>query len=549
MARPPNIYSLDTAVAENSPVFADLISAASPTIAPNGAIGENTARSENVSFQRNADYTALLGLLEDSAGDIAAAISAMQYGFNQEQADGSFSNPQLASSGAYNNASADAFFLQSFAQICLALKNSPLWPTFSSQILAFGPQFSKAMSRLASQASILSSGDAQIPNHLLFDALAFELGGDLLNNNSLNQIGANFVNQALAMQSPAGYFIERGGWDSSYNGTSMLDEEQLITYSNNPAQVSQLAASLSSAATWEETRIATNGEVSIVGNTRTGGQENDLNGAPKTVDYLEVGTSLLYAGAILNSAQATSAGNAVAAYGLMQNGGVAQPMRPVALVVIRANSAGIATGDDRNDELVATGPGQTLINTGGGGEDVFYIGPYADTTIVTPGTGLTEILTSASDFTLPTAVDDLVVSGGQNHVIVGNGRNNYIVGSNANDTIHGGGGDVVIKVGTGGNLLTGGGQYDVFDFPSLSDHDNTITDFQPGHDVIDLRSMFSTSGWSTSAPTNYVQLSQQGANAIMSINPSGIAGGSSHTLVTLNNVTASALVAGTDYLY
>jgi len=259
------------------------------------------------------------------------------------------------------------------------------------------------------------------------------------------------------MQSPAGYFVEGGGWDSSYNGTSMLDEEELMTYSTNAAQVTQLTASLSSATTWEETRIAANGEVSVVGNTRTGGQENDLNGAPKTVDYLEVGTSLLYAGAILNSAQATNAGNAVAAYGLMQNGGVAQPIRPGALAVIRANSAGIATGDGGNDELVATGPGQTLINTGGGGEDVFSIGPYADTTIVTPGTGLTEVLTSASDFTLPAAVNDLVVSGSQNHVIVGNDSNNYIVGSNANDTIDGGGGDVVIKVGAGSNLLTGGG--------------------------------------------------------------------------------------------
>jgi hypothetical protein len=81
MAHPQNIYSLDTVVAENSPVFADLISAASPTIAPNGAIEGNIARSENVSFQRNADYTALLGLQEDSAGDIAAAMSAMQYAF------------------------------------------------------------------------------------------------------------------------------------------------------------------------------------------------------------------------------------------------------------------------------------------------------------------------------------------------------------------------------------------------------------------------------------------------------------------------------------
>jgi hypothetical protein len=59
----------------------------------------------------------MVGLQEDSAGEIATAISAMQYGFNQEQANGSFLNPQLASAGIYNNASADAFFLQSFAQI------------------------------------------------------------------------------------------------------------------------------------------------------------------------------------------------------------------------------------------------------------------------------------------------------------------------------------------------------------------------------------------------------------------------------------------------
>jgi hypothetical protein len=269
---------------------------------------------------------------------------------------------------------------------CFDAKNSPLWSTFGSQIQAFRPQFSKAMSWLATRASILSSGDAKIPNHLLFDALAFELGGEILNDISLIQVGANFVNQALATQSTAGYFLERGRWDSSYNGTSMLDVEELMMDSTNTAQVSQLAASLSSAAAWEETRIATNGAVSIVGNTRTGGQENDLNGAPKTVDYLEVGTSLLYAGAILNSAEATSAGNAVAAYGLMENSGVAQPMRPTTLAVIYANSAGIATGDDGNDELVATGPAQTLIDTGGGGKDVFYIGPFAElSTVLAPG--------------------------------------------------------------------------------------------------------------------------------------------------------------------
>ena len=62
------------------------------------------------------------------------------------------------------------------------------------------------------------------------------------------------------------------------------------------------------------------------GNTRTAGQENDPSGGIKTVNYGEVAASLLYAGTILGSSAATSAGNAVAGYALVHRGGVAQPL-------------------------------------------------------------------------------------------------------------------------------------------------------------------------------------------------------------------------------
>lgn len=548
MATYQTISALASATASSSPAFVDLVSTAAPNITTSGAVGANVSAYHDVSAQRSAIWTMELGLAQNSSSDIAAAIKAMQYGFGEEQANGSFYNADATNNSA--NIESDAFFLQSFVQIYLGVKNSPFWSTYGSQLQALLPKFSTAMSYLQTQASALSTADASAANRLFFDAIAFELGGQILNNASLIQTGDNFVSQGLATQTAAGYYTEHGGYDSSYNGTSMLNVEVLMTYSSDSAQVTQLSASLAKAAAWEESRIAATGQVSVVGNTRTDGQETDPGGQPKGVNYPEVATALLYAGTILNSAAATSAGTHVADYGMVLQGGVAQPMQPATVTSITPNSSGVATGDGGNDELFATGPNQTLVGVAGG-EIAFNIGRYTNTSLVVPSGGsLTEVITSAANYTLAPGVNDLAVSGSQNHVVKGNGGANYITGSNANDTINGGGDGVVIKVGTGSNMLTGGGHYDVFDFTSSSDHDNTITDFDPNTDAVDLRSLFASNGWSAATLANHIQISQQGANAVMAINPSGTASaGAFHPLVTLDNVNATQLVAGTNYLY
>ncbi len=446
----------------------------------------------------------------------------------------------------------DAFFLQSFVQIYLGVKNSPLWSTYKTQLSALIPKFSTAMNWLSTQASALSTADSKAPNRLCLDAISFELGGQILGNSSLVQTGVNFVNQALALQSPNGYYMENGGWDSSYNGTSMLAIETLLTYSTNAAQVAQLKTSLASAASWEESRILATGQVLTTGNTRTAGQENNPSGGIKVVNYGEVAASLLYAGTILNSSAATSAGDAVAGYGLVHRGGVAQPLRPASFTVISANASGFAIGNGGSDELMATGSNQTLTANGTGGEQVFYVGGYTGIRIVNPGTSLTEIVTSQINYTLPAGIDNLQITGTQNqgtqnHVITGNGRNNYIIGSNGNDTIDGGGGNVVIRVGTGANTLTGGGQYDTFLFPSSSDHGDTITDFHPDRDLIDLRTMFVSSGWSEASPFSHIAVAQLAANTILSVFPNGMSS-PGHTLVTLDNVAASQMISGFNYV-
>ena len=99
----------------------------------------------------------MLALEEGSAGDLAPAITAMQYGFQQQQANGSFYNVNAAND--WTNYESDAFFLQSFVQIYLGVKNSPLWATYKTQLSALIPKFSTAMSWLATQASALSTAE------------------------------------------------------------------------------------------------------------------------------------------------------------------------------------------------------------------------------------------------------------------------------------------------------------------------------------------------------------------------------------------------------
>ena len=406
MATYSNISALEAATSSISANFLDLDRSESPATASSGAVGLNINAYANVSFQRQAVWTAMLALEEGSASDLAPAIAAMQYGFQQEQADGSFYNADAVD--GWTNYESDAFFLQSFVQIYLGVKNSPLWSTYKTQLSALVPKLSTAMNWLATQASALSTANSKSANRLFLDGIAFELGGQILNDDSLVQTGVNFANQGSALQSPNGYYMENGGWDSSYNGTSMLAVETLLTYSTNSAQVAQLKASLASAASWEESRILASGQVLTTGNTRTAGQENGPSGSIKTINYGEVAASLAlcwddprFLGR--NKRRRRGRGLRTCSSGRRRSCLSA----PASFTIITANGAGVATGDGGSDELMATGPNQTLTANGMGGQDVFYVGGYSGVKVVNHGTSLTEVVTSLANYTLPAGVDDL----------------------------------------------------------------------------------------------------------------------------------------------
>lgn len=180
-----------------------------------------------------------------------------------------------------------------------------------------------------------------------------------------------------------------------------------------------------------------------------------------------------------------------------------------------ADATGTATGDATPTDLTATADSQTLV--GNGGDDVFQIGNFAGTGIVETGHGISEVDTSAAAYVLPAGISNLVATDNGNHVLTGNGENNVITGGAGNDVIDSGGGTAI---------LTGGGGSDTF-VMNKGYLQETITDFHPGTDTVQLNGYGLDSNAVTSA------LSQHGADTWLTLPDGGT--------VVFQNTTVSQL--------
>jgi len=217
----------------------------------------------------------------------------------------------------------------------------------------------------------------------------------------------------------------------------------------------------------------------------------------------------------------------------------------VSHATLTPDSHGVVHGSAAAEILIATGPGETLI--GGGGDDIFKIGSHSDAKIIEIGPGVSEVITSAAQYTLPAGIDNLMGTGRSAQTLIGNDGANVIYGGSGNDVLNGGTGNDRLIVGTGHNVLTGGAGQDMFVFSSPRDHGNVITDFTVGADVLDLRPLLKAMHYSGADPVadHVIGFAADGSgDTVLSVNTHG----SWHTVVTLDHVT-QPLHAGADYIW
>lgn len=134
-------------------------------------------------------------------------------------------------------------------------------------------------------------------------------------------------------------------------------------------------------------------------------------------------------------------------------------------------------------------------------------------------------------------------------VIVGVQLVKAITGSSQRDTLMGTAGDDVITGGVGADTITGGAGRDTFVYQSMRDATDTITDFTPGEDQLDIAELLQSIGYTGSQPfaDGVARWVNVAGGVQLQIDTDGTAGAATaKSLVTLKGLAMNQLDAHRD---
>jgi len=261
-------------------------------IRDDGISSKNYPEFWAVSEQRVAANMVMRGIAENEETVVERGWKGIEFGFSKQEPDGNFYyNPKLDDLGITEEDKLEdaSFFLEAAGHSIALLQNSGFKNDYAEKIQLLEPKIELSLDWLEANKEALKLKAANAPNRLVFDALAFSLNGR-------KAVGEEFIQEALSKQHSQGYFIEHGGFDSSYNAVSILKLELYQLYFPS----SQIENAIKESMAWEKTRILPSGEVNVEGNTRTGSCQEQVLGECKQVDYPSVALSFHYYAKMFN---------------------------------------------------------------------------------------------------------------------------------------------------------------------------------------------------------------------------------------------------------
>jgi hypothetical protein len=265
----------------------------------NGALGRNLDGYFHVRFQMDIGFLASYAVYTKSDDALAKFILAAEYSFNKQKPTGDFelvipSNLQYLGTPSEGDLTSGVAFFTSAVGSSLVLLNQSSWfmnrpnDALAQRLANLKSKFQLTVNYLKAQKEVLKMYDKDAPNRLFFDALAFYSMGTYLNDSQAKAIGIEFIESALAQQDAAGFFIEGGGFDSSYNGVSLrLGMVLLGILQPQDDLYVRLKKAISCSVQWQATRILASGEISSTGNSRVYPGGESFLGSEKQIAWIE----------------------------------------------------------------------------------------------------------------------------------------------------------------------------------------------------------------------------------------------------------------------
>ena len=148
-----------------------------------------------------------------------------------------------------------------------------------------------------------------------------------------------------------------------------------------------------------------------------------------------------------------------------------------------------------------------------------------------------------SDNPIPPTTPGEIIGDSNPNRLRGTRNNDIIRGEGGDDTLIGRQGNDFLVGGAGSDRLTGGEGRDEFVYEAIGDAGDTITDFDPNQDVVNLQQIFADPSYSR-AFTRYLDLEETFGGSVVRIDPDGDLGNAeSIILFTLEGVSADSLSA------
>ncbi len=240
---------------------------------------KNHTGSWFIEQQRDAFDIIAIGLAFHDTTVVDRGIRVLEWGFRQQNPDGSFSCQD-----AFHSTS---FFLEAAAHSLILLRTDPMGEPFA-------PRLNAIQKKLALTAQWMTRPDIEAAGKARnrpFTHRRFLVGAALgeasvvLKDRQLQQKSEEYIREGLALQLPNGVNPEKDGFDSNYQAVGLSYALRYYRLVATPELQSEMKPHLENGVRWLSSRVQPDGTISSAGNTRSGGEEKNRDGTPKGVNY------------------------------------------------------------------------------------------------------------------------------------------------------------------------------------------------------------------------------------------------------------------------
>ncbi|MGY3299526.1 VCBS repeat-containing protein [Pseudomonas sp. TE6288] len=203
------------------------------------------------------------------------------------------------------------------------------------------------------------------------------------------------------------------------------------------------------------------------------------------------------------------------------------------VLVAGAGNNSLYGGD--GDDLLIGGPGNDLLDGGAGNDTASYAKATAGVAVDLGHVGQQNTVGAGLD-TL-SGIENLIGSD-YNDTLTGNDGDNLLNGGVGNDVLKGGAGNDILIGGPGNDTLTGGSGNDSFVWQKGETGHDTVTDFTPGSDRLDLSQLLQGENATSASLDDYLhfKISGTGTNVVSTIEVSSVAGAAPTQTIDLAGV-------------